>query len=293
MTPLSSNINFENYPSPNYSERRGEGTPKILVMHYTACPTNESINTLTSKVAQVSAHYLIPTNGEKVYRLVEEDKRAWHAGVSYWKGVTDVNSYSIGIENVGWGYTYGPISEEPSDPSSRAAWIENIRKNRHLMEKEVLPLSKKTWHSFPSEQMNTLALLSKQIIERWSIAPENVVGHSDISDRKVDPGPLFDWEFFAKQNIGIWYDPNTDRIHSNKPPGISIPWMQQSLKNWGYKVPQNGSLDPKTKKVIAAFQMHFRPKNYDGIIDEESSNILDMLLCQLRNKLDEPFSNLN
>ncbi len=85
------------------------------------------------------------------------------------------------------GYTYGSISAEPSDSSSRAAWIEDIRKNRHLMEKGSLPLSKKTWHSFPNEQMNTLALLSKQIIERWSIAPENVVGHSDISDRKVDP----------------------------------------------------------------------------------------------------------
>lgn len=288
MTSPLSSIRFdENHPSPNYTERRGQATPKILVMHYTACPTNEALNTLTSTVSQVSAHYLIPPDGEKVYRLVDEKNRAWHAGAGHWDGIDDVNSYSIGIENVGWGYTYGPVPDEPSTVSARNAWSKAIHARRRLGESGKLSPDQKQWQPFPKEQMELLKRLSKEIIERHSIDPEKVVGHSDVApQRKVDPGPLFDWEDLAKNGIGVWYDKNVDKVHSNQPTAISIPWMQSSLKEWGYKVPQNGKLDQETKKVVTAFQMHFRPKNYDGTIDEETSNILDALLCQRRNKAD-------
>ncbi|HEV3270048.1 MAG TPA: N-acetylmuramoyl-L-alanine amidase [Candidatus Rhabdochlamydia sp.] len=287
MTPLSTGINFEDHFSPNFTGRRNGGSPKILVMHYTACPTDEALHTLTSKTSQVSAHYLIPPEGDKVYRLVPENMRAWHSGVAEWRGESDVNSHSIGLENVNWGYTYGSVPNEPSNALLKNIWSKNIHAKRSLGERGLLPFLQKTWHSFPQEQMNTLALLSKEIIDKWSIDPENVVGHADVApDRKVDPGALFDWKFLAEKGVGVWYNLNADRVHSNQPQGISVSWMQKSLQNWGYKTPQNGSLDPETKKVVEAFQMHFRQKKYDGVLDKESMDILDILLCQRKNKLD-------
>ena len=285
MVSLSTHINFEKYPSTNYTERRNGGYPKIVVMHYTACPLDEALNTLTSKVSNASVHYLVSAEGKTVYSLVDEDKRSWHAGNGYWRGIDDVNSYSIGIENVNWGYTYGPV--ESSNPLLQKTWMQGIHFRRRLGENGFFPSAKKTWHPFPQEQMNTLALLSKRIIDTWSIEPENVIGHADLaSGRKTDPGPLFPWKVLAKKGVGVWYNPDTDRIHSNKPLGVSVSWMQKNLEKWGYKVPQNGSLDPETKKAVQAFQMHFRPEKYTGIIDEESMEILDTLLCQRDNKLD-------
>jgi len=110
--------------------------------------------------------------------------------------------------------------------------------NVHVGEMDFLPFAEKTWHSFPPEQMDITTLLSQDIIKKWSIDPRNVVGHADIAPgRKVDPGPLFDWESLAKKDVGVWHDPHTDRVHFNKPQGISIPWMQESLKNWRHKTP--------------------------------------------------------
>lgn len=287
MTPISHNIIIEEFPSPNFTERRNNGFPNILVMHYTACPTSEALQTLTSRNSQVSAHYVIPPEGDKVYRLVSEKMRAWHAGRAEWRGESDVNSYSIGIEIVNLGYTYGFVPEEPANPFLKSPWSLAMHAQRYAGEKGFLPFAKKTWHPFPLDQMDLTTRLSQNIIKEWPIDPRNVVGHADIAPgRKVDPGPLFDWESLAKRGVGVWPDPHTDRVHSNKPQGISIPWMQESLKNWGYKTPQNGSLDPETRNGIGAFQMHFRQNKYDGVIDEESMDILDMLLCQSKNKLD-------
>ena len=100
MTPLSYNMVIEDFPSPNSTERKNNGSPKILVMHYTACPTNETLQTLTSKDSGVGAHFVIPPEGDKVYRLVPEKMQAWHAGLAEWRGERDVNSNSIGIEIV-------------------------------------------------------------------------------------------------------------------------------------------------------------------------------------------------
>ncbi|MDR2539024.1 MAG: N-acetylmuramoyl-L-alanine amidase [Chlamydiales bacterium] len=286
MTSLSSNIAIVEYPSPNFTERRNEGSPKMLVMHFTACPTDEALQILTSKTSQVSAHFLIPPEGDPVYRLVPENMRAWHAGVAEWRGESDVNSNSIGLEIVNWGYTYGIISNEPSEPSLKKMWSQAIHAQRRAGNQN--PSAKKIWHPFPPKQMDIVTCLSQDLIKKWSINSENVIGHADIAPgRKVDPGPLFDWESLAKKGVGVWYDSNMDRVHSNKPSGISIPWMQENLHNWGYKTPKSGSLDPETKKVIQAFQMHFRQKKWDGSIDEESMDILDMLLCQRKNKLDQ------
>ncbi len=161
---------IKQYPSPNFSDRKPGGDPSILVFHYTdMIDAKSALDRLCDPAAEVSAHYLIDEDGT-VYQLVDEGKRAWHAGISYWRGLRDINSHSIGIELANPGQTYG-----------------------------LKP--------YPEAQIKSLIALSKEIIARYSIAPENIVGHSDIApDRKSDPGPYFPWKTLAEQGISKWPD---------------------------------------------------------------------------------------
>ena len=137
----------------------------MVVLHYTGMPTGaEAEARLCDPAAKVSAHYLIHEDGE-VVGLVPEDKRAWHAGRSYWRGIADVNSASIGIELVNPGHEWG-------------------------------------YRPFPREQMEALLPLLAAIVARHGIAPANVVGHSDVAPgRKEDPGELFDWPLLARLGL--------------------------------------------------------------------------------------------
>lgn len=155
-------------PSPNHGPRPA-GTPiDMLVLHYTGMKTaQEALDRLCDAEAKVSSHYVIEEDGT-VWRLVEESRRAWHAGVSYWRGERDVNSRSIGIEICNPGHDWG-------------------------------------YRQFPLPQMQAVAELSRAILARHPIPPRNVVGHSDIAPaRKQDPGELFDWRWLAQQGIGLW-----------------------------------------------------------------------------------------
>ena len=150
-------------PSPNFDER---SLPiSMLVLHYTGMPDAASaIERLTDPAAKVSAHYLVAEDGQ-ILRLVEEEKRAWHAGSSWWRGVTDVNSASIGIEIVNPGHEFG-------------------------------------YRPFPEEQMDALIPLVADIVQRHGIRAPDVVGHSDIAPaRKDDPGELFDWAMLARLGL--------------------------------------------------------------------------------------------
>jgi len=152
-------------PSPNYDER---SLPvSMIVLHYTGMPDAVgAIQRLTSPEAKVSCHYLIAEDGQ-VVRMVPEEKRAWHAGSSYWRGVTDVNSASVGIEIVNPGHEFG-------------------------------------YRSFPDEQIAALIPLVSAIKDRHGIGRGNVVGHSDIAPaRKIDPGELFPWEALAKRRLAL------------------------------------------------------------------------------------------
>ena len=152
-------------PSPNFDER---ALPiSMLVLHYTGMKDGPSaIARLRDPVAKVSAHYLVSEDGQ-VLRMVDEDKRAWHAGRSFWRGVTDVNSASIGIEIVNPGHEFG-------------------------------------YRPFPPEQMNALIPLVGDIVGRRRIRPAYVVGHSDIAPtRKQDPGELFDWAALARLGLAL------------------------------------------------------------------------------------------
>jgi len=148
--------------------RSSQASIKYLIYHYTACDLVTSLKILCDdkSLNPVSAHYLIDENGD-IYQLVQEERRAWHAGKSSWEGHDDINSWSIGIELINPGH--GPA-----------------------------------YRNFPKAQMESLANLSLKIIQRHKIEPWHVLGHSDIAPtRKVDPGELFDWRWLASQGIGI------------------------------------------------------------------------------------------
>lgn len=154
--------------SPNFNDRLADLPIDMLVIHYTGMQTaKDALDRLCDPNAKVSAHYLIDEDGT-VHRLVDEDKRAWHAGVAWWRGAMDVNGRSIGIELVNPGHEFG-------------------------------------YRDFPEPQMTALEGLAGAILKRHAIPPQNVVGHADIAPmRKQDPGELFDWQRLAKRGIGLW-----------------------------------------------------------------------------------------
>mgnify|MGYP002713000724 CR=1 FL=1 len=156
------------YPSPNFGDRRGDGPVDMLVLHYTdMVSAQEALDRLCDPAAEVSAHYLIDEDG-RVYQMVDEDKRAWHAGVSFWRGCRDVNSRSIGIELANPGHLNG-------------------------------------YRPFPSAQMESLARLCRSILARHPIEQRNVIAHSDVAPgRKKDPGELFQWRWLSKEGVGRW-----------------------------------------------------------------------------------------
>lgn len=154
--------------SPNFNDRKSPIS--FLILHYTGMQSAEAaLSRLCDPQSEVSAHYFINEAGE-VISLVPEEKRAWHAGISYWKGIQDINSASIGVELVNPGHEHG-------------------------------------YKPFPEAQMKALVSLAHEIILRHDIKPQNVLGHSDIApSRKVDPGELLDWAYLARKNIGLWPD---------------------------------------------------------------------------------------
>jgi N-acetylmuramoyl-L-alanine amidase len=218
-------------PSLNYDSRPKTAPIDMLVIHYTDMETaEEALDLLCSPASKVSSHYLISENGH-IYRLVEEENRAWHAGVSFWKGRTKLNDYSIGIELANPGHRCG-------------------------------------YKDFPQKQIDALIQLSHGIMSRHHIPPYHVVAHSDIApDRKKDPGEKFPWKILAQHNIGFW---PSKKLEVMVPHTIEVFLVQQMLSRIGYHVPMHGMYDPGTKLVIEAFQRHFCPHKVHGIIDPET-----------------------
>jgi len=229
---------------------------KYLILHYTALPDDKSITVLTQQA--VSAHYLVNNSGDdEIYQLVDENKRSYHAGVSAWRTDRNLNDTSIGIEIVNSGYT--------ADAAG-----------------------KKIFASFSDEQVKKVAALAKDIITRYQIPATNVLAHSDIAPtRKQDPGPLFPWKkLYDEYQIGMWYDEavkqsfyDTAQVDFtakyNEPSFVFV--IQTALQKFGYGIEPGGKWDDAAKKTIEAFQYHFRPQNYDGIMDAETWAILQAL----------------
>ena len=228
--------------SPNFDARRSP--PDMLVLHYTGMPTGEeALARLRDPEAKVSAHYLVEEDG-RVFRLVPEARRAWHAGVSFWQGERDCNAASIGIEIVNPGHEFG-------------------------------------YRPFPKAQIDQVIALVGGIRSRWTIPDDRVVAHSDVAPaRKQDPGELFPWKRLAKAGHGLWIEPTpAPRRRSaaaRRGPGVLV--LQSGLARLGYEVERTGQYDDALAKVVAAFQRHWRPGAVHGIADGETRSRLMGLL---------------
>lgn len=231
------------HPSANYDSRI-----QFVVVHYTSASLERSLQLLTH--GDVSSHYLIGDDkSATVYKLMDENQRAWHAGESQWQGRTWLNSSSIGIEIVNPGY---------KDTSTG-----------------------RLWYPYSEAQIESLITLLKDISKRNGISPRHIIGHSDIAPlRKLDPGPLFPWKRLAAEGLGLW--PNEQAVarqHAifNSNPLPEIGWFQAQLARLGYDTPQTGELDVATRHVLAAFQMHYRPARFDGTPDAQTAALLLVL----------------
>lgn len=233
-------MNIIDLPSPNFDSREGH-VVDMLVLHYTGMKTAEEAKArLVNRDAKVSAHYLVDEDGT-IYNLVAEDRRAWHSGLSEWRGATNINQRSIGIEIVNPGHEFG-------------------------------------YRPFPAAQMKSVAVLCRNILANHkAITPRNVLGHSDVAPvRKEDPGELFDWKTLAKLGIGLW--PNESPVVSHqsleKMAGdrrLETGDCEAALRSYGYSTAD-------LPKAITAFQRHFRPKSLTGQWDDECAALLAALL---------------
>ncbi|WP_319784173.1 N-acetylmuramoyl-L-alanine amidase [Oceanisphaera sp. IT1-181] len=233
----------------SYQSVSQDSRVQFIVLHYTASQLPRSLEVLTQ--GKVSSHYLITEHtianqAATIYRLVDENQRAWHAGDSQWQGRTWLNASSIGIEMVHRGFT-------------------------------VNPQGHKEWLPWSEPQIDALILLLTDIMQRHGLSADSVVGHSDIApQRKLDPGPLFPWHRLAKAGLIHWPEPQLvakyQTTFSEQLP--SITWFQTQLAKVGYAVPQHGKLDKATRNVVAAFQMKYRPVRFDGEPDAHTAALL-------------------
>lgn len=230
---------------------------KYIILHYTVLDDEKSISVLTQQA--VSAHYLVNDLGDReIYQLVDENKRAYHAGLSSWRSDQMLNDTSVGIEIVNAGYSTDSLGN-------------------------------RVFADFSEAQFKKVAALVKDIAARYMIPPTNVLGHSDIAPtRKQDPGPKFPWKrLYDEYKIGMWYDEETKQFFLNQtPPELFaidagspqfIYKYQLALKTFGFGLTTSGVYDDATKKTIEAFQYHFRPENSSGIMDAETWAILQAL----------------
>lgn len=250
-------------PSPNFDAR--DAQPDLVVLHYTGMASGEAaLKKLTdpdpragayaadlppsfanlkpdAELGRTSAHYLVEEDG-RVYRLVDEDARAWHAGVAFWAGEPNVNARAIGIELVNGGHDFG------------------------------LP-------AFPDAQIDALIALLTDILARRAISPIRVVGHSDVApDRKTDPGERFPWLRLAAAGVAVCPPATGEgrgtRLAAAGDAGPAVSDAQEALIAIGYGLAASAAMDERTVAVVTAFQRRFRPERVDGVLDEETAALI-------------------
>jgi N-acetylmuramoyl-L-alanine amidase len=231
--------------SPNFGERRGAGRPNALILHYTGMPTAEgALALLLDRASEVSAHYFVFEDGRTV-QLVAERDRAWHAGIGQWKGESDLNSASIGIEIVNPGHDGG------APP-------------------------------YPHRQIAATIALSRDILSRWRIPPERALAHSDVApQRKRDPGEAFPWKTLHDGGVGHWVEPapiSGGPLFRHEEEGPPVRALQAMLTLYGYGLDLTGVYDRHTRAVVLAFQRHFRPAQVDGEADASTVATLKALI---------------
>lgn len=249
-------IDATTYRSSAFNQRKD--AVRFLVLHYTAAPFDASVNAL-ARGSAVSAHYLVPDpedrsyrragfDGMRLFRLVDEPERAWHAGVSAWAGRSGLNDSAIGVEVVNQAtFSNGQFVFPPYHP----------------------------------RQVEALIQLCQPILQRYpAITPTHVLGHSDVSiGRKSDPGAAFPWHSLYQAGVGAWYEEackqGYERAFARRLPAQGE--VLERLRQYGYSVPA----DPDAalvRAVLRAFQLHFRPARHTGTLDAETAAILYALV---------------
>ena len=226
----------ESYYSPNFDrKKRSKSLIKIIVIHYTGMQSGrESVSRLCNPKSKVSSHFVISQNG-RVYRLVQDNQIAWHAGRSCWGKYKNLNKNSIGIELVNKGHKFG-------------------------------------YTNFKKKQLLSLIKICKSLIKKYKIKKRNVVGHSDIAPlRKIDPGEKFPWKRLANNGIGIWHrcKPSFLRKYRN----VKILEKKNKIKfikNIN-KIGYCFSVKKKSFfiKTVRSFQRHYRKELINGLLDKE------------------------
>jgi len=225
-------VQIRDLPSPNHDARPSGMPIDTLILHYTGMKTAQAaLDRLRDRDAKVSSHYVVDEDAT-VFRLVAEERRAAHAGVSFWRGHTRLNDRSIGIEIVNPGHEWG-------------------------------------YRDFPVMQLAVVCDLCLEILSRHPIPQRNVVAHSDVApDRKEDPGEKFDWEGFAANGVGTWPTGVPDLGTGGAVrDAASLRDVRRALSDIGYDVAPAGPLDPALATVLRAFQRHWRPETVNGQAD--------------------------
>lgn len=248
-------IDSQTYQATGKSQRI-----KSIVLHYTVSDNERSIELLTK--GKVSAHYLILNNDDdKIYNLVPESERAWHAGDGGFAGRTILNDTSIGIEIVNAGV-------QPQFRDALRNSELNYRPYEHYVE-------------FDELQIKKVAQLVQDLALRYEVSPKNIIGHSDLApSRKIDPGAKFPWQrLYQEYGIGAWYN-EADKAFfmiQNEFETTTITEIKQAFRDYGYQINDTEAWDKPSRDVIYAFQLHFRPLNPTGTIDAETYAILKAL----------------
>lgn len=244
---------------------------QYIILHYTAIDDDISLKALTSSYG-VSSHYLITTREkDPIYRLVDDNDRAWHAGATMFDNRQSINDSSIGIEIVNLGY----IEKVTNTPRQ----IRRMTK-RQLENRFFRPYGEYT--EFEESQIEKLAYLLKNLVMKYDIKPYRILGHSDVAPyRKRDPGPKFPWKrLYEEYNLGFWYDEEDYKkfLNDKKYGRAKVKDIKEEFIKYGYtSMPTNNIWDFESRKVLYAFQCHFRQNKINGYIDNESYAIIRAL----------------
>jgi N-acetylmuramoyl-L-alanine amidase len=241
-----SGLAIEHHASPNHGERAAGKSVDMLILHYTGMASEErAFRWLCDPESGVSAHYFVGEDG-RVTRMVEEGRRAWHAGKSMWAGESDINSRSIGIEIANPGHEFG-------------------------------------YRLFPDRQVDAVVALCRDILARHAIPACQVLAHSDVAPaRKADPGELFPWKRLAGEGIGVWVEPEPPGPgpeHRHGDTGQPVERLRRDLAAYGYGIGPGAEYDEACVSVVRAFQRHFRPLLFDGVADGSTMRTLARLLA--------------
>ena len=234
---------FKENKSLNFSKKtRSTKNIHYLIIHYTGMQSGRvSMDRLKNPKSRVSCHYFIERNGD-IYKMVEDNKIAWHAGKSKWGKIENLNINSIGIELVNNGHKFG-------------------------------------YQKFSARQINALVTLCIKLKKKYKIKNRCILGHSDIAPlRKSDPGEKFPWLKLKKKKIGIWYSLNRKsfRFKEFKANKVRKTFFK-NLYKIGYRYFNKEKFSKTDKLIIKSFQRRFRQGKVNGKIDLECIKISDYL----------------